>query len=243
MDRSRRFFKAASVHYQDLIRTRDSVEWMKSIVEPRMGEKVLDMGNGGVREFFSDRTSLYVGFDFSVEMLRKGRGADVLKVCGKVEQPAFREGSFDTLFFRSLLHHLAQKKMEATVRRVKEVLLKGGSCLKREGSVIIVEPCLPAFLEKLERIVFPFLRFFFFLTGQSVVFLFSEETLTRTMRESGYREIKAWRTRRQEGRGREWVAPMIGLPFFKIPRWLNPAWKIVLVAEKGRGESDREKIS
>ena len=201
-------------------------------MEPRMGRKVLDVGNGGVREFNSSQTSLYVGVDFSLDMLKKGENKGIHKVCGEAVNLAFREGSFDTLFYRSLLHHLAGKNVKETIQTIKTALGQGFSCLKPEGNVIIIEPCLPAFLEGAEKLLYHLLRAFFFLTKQSSVFLFSAGTLTRTLLESGYREIKVWKMD-DHGRSQwEFISPMIGLPFIKIPRGLNPARRTIFEARK-----------
>jgi ubiquinone/menaquinone biosynthesis C-methylase UbiE len=227
-NRNQRFFKVISPHYQDLIKKRDSLPWMRTIVEPRMGEKVLDVGNGGVREFFSNRTSLYVGVDFSLEMLKKGRDGGIQKICGEATTLSFKKEVFDTIFHRSLLHHLAEKSVGRTMERVKTVLRHESTCLKREGNVMMIEPCLPVFLEWIERIFFFILRAVFFLTKQSEIFLFSAESLTRMLEESGYKEIKIWRGGKGERSPWEWVTPFIGLPFLKIPRWSNPVRKTIL---------------
>ena len=227
-NRNIRFFKGISSHYQELIKKRPSLHWMRMIVEPRMGEKVLDLGNGGLREFFSERTSLYVGVDLSLEMLKKGGDRSIQKICGEANALSFKKEVFDTIFHRSLLHHLAEKDMERTMRRVKTVLHHESTCLKKEGNVIILEPCLPVFLERIERNFFLILRAFFFLTKQSEIFLFSAKSLTSVLRESGYKEIKMWRGGIGERSLWEWISPFIGFPFLKIPRWLNPVRRVIL---------------
>jgi len=230
--RNQRFFKGVSSHYQDLIKKRDSLPWMRAIVEPRMGERLLDVGTGGVREFFSDRTSLYVGLDLSIEMLQKGGDRSIQKICGDATTLSFKKEVFDTIFHRSLLHHLAGKDAGQTMERVKTVLCQESICLKREGNLLIIEPCLPTFLEWVEKILFFTLRAFFLLTKQSEIFLFSVRSLTRVLEESGYREIRIWEGGIGERSLREWVTPFIGLPFIKIPRWLNPVRRIILEGKK-----------
>jgi hypothetical protein len=232
-DRKRSFFGRVSSHYQQIIRTRGGLPWMRLIVEPLMGEKVLDVGNGGVREFSSPQTTLYVGVDFSLEMLKKGKDKNIHKVCGEAADLAFKTGSFDTIFYRSLLHHLAEKSVDETIQTVKSAIKQGGTCLKRNGNVIIIEPCLPTFLEKGERVLYFLLRIFFFFTKQPLVFLFSADTLVSALRKGGYREVRVWKAD-DHGRNRwKWISPTIGFPLLKIPRWLNPARSTVLEARKG----------
>jgi len=152
--RSQEFFDRLSPQYQNLIRRKRFLEWMRPIIEPRMGGRVLDVGNGGIREFVSPRTSLYVGLDSSMEMLREGRDGSIEKVCGEAMRLAFKRGVFDTIFYQSLLHHLAEKSFKRTVEKVIFTLLQGAFCLKEEGKVMIIEPCLPRSLERAERIFF-----------------------------------------------------------------------------------------
>ena len=240
-NRNRGFFNNISGHYQNLIRKRP-LHWMKLIVEPRMGEKVLDVGNGGVREFTTPQTSLYVGVDSSPEMLQKGKAEGIEKVCGEATRLSFRGQVFDTVFYRSLLHHLAGRDFERTMEMVKKALREGSFCLKKNGNVIVIEPCLPNFLERAERILFFISRVFSFLTKQSEVFLFSSETLIRSLQETGYREIKVWKEDNAERNLREWVSPFLGLPFVKIPRWLNPTKRIILEGRKGESEINEKAL-
>ena len=105
-----------------------------------MGEKVLDVGNGGIREFFSPVTSLYVGIDSSLDMLRHGKNGTTFRVGGDAILLPFKGNVFDTVFYRSLLHHLPERDMKKTLRQ-------GFNSLKEEGNVIVIEPCLPCILE------------------------------------------------------------------------------------------------
>lgn len=224
--RSQRFFNRVSSHYQDLIGQRitpDQFNVRKAIVEPRIGERVLDVGNGGVRGFYPPQTSFYVGIDFSLEMLRRGRDRTYHKVCGEAITLPFKEGGFNTILYFYLLHHLAQKSVGATMEAVKKALREGFLCLKTGGNVIIAETCIPSFLEKVERALFFILRVFLFFTKQSEVFLFSAETLTRILTQCGYKEIRTWEIPREEKSPWTWVPISIVFPNLKIPRWMNPS--------------------
>ena len=234
MSRNQRFFKKASSYYQNFIKSEESLPWvqMRMIVEPRMGQKVLDVGNGGMRHFNSSQTLLYVGLDFSLEMLKKEEKTDIHKVCGEATHLAFREGSFDTLFYSYLLHHLAGKNVRGTKKAVEAALSEGLACLKKEGNVVIIEHCFPTLLERVEKLVYYLIRAFIILTKQSNVFIFSAETLNRTLMESGYREIRVWKIEDHEKSRWEFVTLMIGLPFIKIPRWLSPAKTTIFEARK-----------
>ncbi len=226
MVRSRRFFHKASSHYHECLEKMDipnRVDVSRSIIEPRIGERVLDIGNGGLAPFYPPQTSFYVGVDFSLEMLRKGKDKAYDKVCGEAMSLPFKKENFNTILYFYLLHHLAQGSLEATHEAIKRALREGSACLKAGGNVIIAETCLSPFLEKVERIFFSVLRIFLFFTKQSEVFLFSADTLTQILTECGYSEITTWKLSREEENLQKWVRISIGFPFLKIPRWMNPS--------------------
>jgi len=230
MRRSQRFFNKVSFQYQDLIGqriTQDQVNVRNAIVEPLMGERILDVGNGGVRGFFPPQTSFYVGVDFSLEMLRRGEDRTYHKVCGEAINLPFKEGGFDTILYLYLLHHLARRSIGATMEAVKKALREGSLCLKRGGKVIIGETCVPSFLEKVERAFFFIFRVFLFFTKQPEVFFFSTETLTRILTECGYKEIRTWKISGGEESPWTWVPISIVFPNLKIPRWMNPSRTII----------------
>ncbi len=231
--RNQRFFNNVSLAYQDLIERGESlnrIDVSRDIIEARMGGRVLDVGNGGVRRFFPPQTTFYVGVDFSLEMLKKGKDGTYNKVCGEALNLPFKERGFNSILYLYLLHHLAQGSIETTLAAVKKTLREGSTCLKTGGNVIITETCLPSFLEKVERAFFFILRILLFFTKQSEVFLFSAETLTRILKECGYREIRTWKAYREVESPWKWVRISIGFPTLKIPRWMNPSRVIIFEA-------------
>src|SRR5512136_1196130 len=93
MTRSQKFFHKLSSHYHDRIEKIGSLNRInvcKAIIEPRIGEKVLDIGNGGLKQFYSPETSFYVGVDFSLEMLRRGKNRTYDKVCAEAMNVPFK---------------------------------------------------------------------------------------------------------------------------------------------------------
>ena len=235
MRRSQRFFDKISFHFQDLIKKKEilnRVNLIKAILEPRIGKKVLDVGNGGVRQFNSPQTSLYVGFDFSLEMLKRGENRFFYTVCGEATDLSFKKGAFNTILYLYLLHHLAKGSVGTTIEAVKKTLREGAACLQTGGNVIIAETCLPPFLEKVERAFFFILRAFLLLSRQSEVLLFSAETLTRILMESGYKEIRTWKVPKEKGGSWDGVRISIRFSALKIPRWMNPSTSTIIEATK-----------
>ncbi len=227
--RNQRFFDNVSSHYHHFTKKRKPSKQIeprddsRDIIEARLGERVLDVGNGGVRRFFPPQTAFYVGVDFSLEMLKRGNNRTYDKVCGEATNLPFKEKDFNTILYFYLLHHLANESVGTSIEAVKKALREGSACLRTGGNVIITETCLPFFLEKVERAFFLILRILLFLTKQSEVFFFSAETLTQILRECGYREIRTWEAYREIGSPWAWVRISIGFPALKIPRWMNPS--------------------
>ncbi len=226
MMRNQRFFHKVSSHYHDRIERIDSpnrINVCKAIIDPRIGERVLDIGNGGLKQFYSPETSFYVGVDFSLEMLKRGKNKTYDKVCADAMNVPFKKERFNTILYLYFLHHLAQGGVEATFEAVKNALREGSTCLQGGGNVIIAEICLPPLLEKVERAFFFVFRAVLLLLRQSEVLLFSTQTITRILTECGYREIRSWELSREEENPEKWVRISIGFPFLKIPRWMNPS--------------------
>lgn len=99
--------------------------------------------------------------------------------------------------------------------------------------MIIIEPCFPKFLERMERFSLFILRAFFYVTGQPDAFIFSKCSLEKFLLDCGYEEIQTWNVGLAYRNKWRWVSPCIGFPLLKIPQWLNPVKKIVFEARKG----------
>lgn len=102
-----------------------SVEAMCALV--RLDGTVLDngCGNGFLFDVCRDRRGTrFVGVDISTGMLDKARQHNHRLVRGDSVRLPFADASFDTVFARSLLHHLPDP--EAGVREMARVLKPGG---------------------------------------------------------------------------------------------------------------------
>lgn len=224
------FFENKADNYHDLVKQRRNRVKLSRFIIPRMGAFLLDVGNGGVKDFTSPHTMEYVGLDFSLTMLKKG-DSDVDKVCGDAMSLPFRRNTFDSLMYSSMLHHLTQKSFAATQQRVITALIEGHHCLKEDGNILVIEPCMNKIAEKLERAVFFLIKALFHLFVIPEVFLFSSASIVKAMKIAGFREITIT-TGDKNGEGKwSWVSPVIGLPRFKIPRMLLPV-KITLIEGK-----------
>ncbi len=225
------FFQNVSDTYGDFVRERGSKEELRQRIEPRMGTWVLDIGNGGIRDFFSPATKRYIAVDFSLSMLRKG-SKKMEKVCADASALPFKKEMFDTIFYRSMLHHLTGEKPDELDVHVKQALREGYPLLEEKGNVIVVEPCISRRLEKIERVCYFLSKIFFRIIRQPGVFLFSIEHLRKVLRESGYGQISETSMTRPRGNRWRLVSPVIGLPRLKVPFALLPVHQVVFEAKK-----------
>ena len=158
------FFEKKTEKYHDFVKERKNRAKLSPFIIPRMGPSLLDVGNGGVKDFYSPNTTRYVGLDFSITMLRKG-DQDVDKVCGDAMSLPFHASTFASLMYSSMLHHLTEKRVAETKRRIVVALKEGRRCLKEGGNILIIEPCMSKAAEKLEHTLFFLIKAIFHLFG------------------------------------------------------------------------------
>ncbi|MEU4385399.1 class I SAM-dependent methyltransferase [Promicromonospora sp. NPDC023805] len=104
--------------------------WVRELAahQPRPGGVCLDLGSGVgrfwpvLREAWSPGRILAV--DASVEMLSMAEGADVVRVCGDLDQLPLAGGSVDSCWCSMVLHYSSD--LDATCRRLFDVVAPGG---------------------------------------------------------------------------------------------------------------------
>jgi hypothetical protein len=101
----------------------------------------------------------------------------------------FKKEIFDTLFYRSILHHLAWEKVNETEVQVKQGLVEGYHLLEEKGNIIVIEPCISQRLEKIERVCYFLIKIFCQIIHQPEVLLFSAQRLRKMLKDSGYVQI------------------------------------------------------
>lgn len=224
------FFNREASRYQQFIKGRDFVTFLKEKVNSHLKGRVLDVGSGRISDFEDGSFNYYVAMDISLAMLQglkpKGR---IERVCGDARALPFREGAFDLLIYRSVLHHLNPNGMpkDEMERSLKELLIEARRVVKRDGKVLVIEPCFPPFLETVEHILTPFIRWVMRLLGLPYVFLFSYRRLTVLLKKGGWDSLRVTHIK-GTGKSREWITPVLGLPHVKIPRGLSPS-KVYLI--------------
>ncbi len=219
------FFNKESSRYGQFAKQRDFIPSLRDKVNPLLKGRVLDVGSGCIFDFDRGRFDLYVAMDLSFGMLLGlERDEKVIAVCGDAHHLPFKDGTFNEVIYRSVLHHLNPEgktllEMEGVVKRI---LIEAKRILKRDGEILIVEPCPPLWIEKVESILIPLIRWVMRIFGVPFVFLFSKKRLSDILENGGWSLIEIAPVK---GSGDNWdlIFPVIGFPFIKIPRGISPS--------------------
>jgi len=219
------FFDRESSRYGQFVKQRDFVPFLREKINPLLKGRVLDVGSGCIFDFDKSGFDLYLALDLSLGMLLGlERDGKVKAICGDANHLPFREGSFDTVIYRAVLHHLNPegKPLREMKEVVKGAFIEARRILRKDGQILVIEPCLPAWLEKGEWLLTPLIRWSTGRFGLPYVFLFSKKRLSDLLRKGGWPFLEIERVR-GGGRNWEWIMPVLGLPFIKIPRWASPS--------------------
>jgi hypothetical protein len=106
--------------------------------------------------------------------------------------------------------------------RLLHALSEARRVLKGNGKVLVIEPCFSPFLETLEGLLAPFIRWGMRHLGVPYVFLFSACGLSAFLKKGGLKNIRLISIGGGD-KGSGWIIPVLGLPFFKIPKRFSPS--------------------
>jgi SAM-dependent methyltransferase len=229
------FFDRESSRYRKFVEGRDFDASLKDAVRPLLEGTVLEIGSGCISDFQEGKYRRYVALDLSLKMLRKLEAAErVEAVCGDAHALPFGTEAFDLIICRSVLHHLNPdgRDVDEMEGRLENVFREARRISKPEAGLVVIEPCLSPFLEAVERFLAPLVRRLMRALGLPYVFLFSAATWTRLLDRAGWslaRKVAVRGTEKRSG----WIAPIWGLPWFKIPRGLSPSRVHLIEGRKG----------
>jgi len=107
------------------------ISYQDEVLGDICGKLVLDLGSGTGANLplLAERGALAVSFDLSRQAL--GDQDNLLRVCGDAEEMPFRDGCFDVVYGRAVLHHLPE---------LGSALAQAGRVLKPAGLGFFVEP-------------------------------------------------------------------------------------------------------
>jgi SAM-dependent methyltransferase len=111
--------------------TRLRLEAIEALVEPKPGDRVLDLGcaAGALTDFLSRRGCDVLGVDSEARAVAKARSLfpELRFVEADVTELPFAPGSFDKAVAGDLVEHLDDATLEAMLGEVRRVLVPGGA--------------------------------------------------------------------------------------------------------------------
>ncbi len=171
--------------------------------------------------------------DLSREMLGTyaSLGADRLQA--DATALPFAGGEFDHVVLPLVVHHVAGDSLAEAVDGARAVLTEVRRVLRPGGQVWISEFCLPGWVYAVERAAVPVTRRFLWLFGTPLVVMHSLPFYERTLRELGFSAVTARAIAPPDATPWDWITPIIGVRFIKVPRFAYPAYPTLITARAG----------
>lgn len=228
------FFNQKTAEYHKFAhgeRSEEVRKKIKQIIDKEIYGKVIDVGGGGEVHYEIGKSEIFISFDISYQQLKKMliRGC-VYSICGDAESFPFKSNVFEVAICRCFFHHLVRGNVQKSNVLLKKILLEIYEILNQNGKIIIMENCLPKFLEKIENFVFLPFKLLLELFKQPTVRFLSDLTFYDLLKETGFTNIVVKRINEKK----DWQLVSLGiiLPFFKIPNKFIPTNHFIITGRK-----------
>lgn len=168
------FYKNAAAHINDIL--------------GRLSNdcKCLDIGNGGVINYDSDKIGELICADLSVSdkaVMRYADKKNIKFVAGNMlDLKEYEDDSFDAIIVQTVIHHLADRKLEQTEKNVEIGIRECMRVLKPGGRLLIVESTVVCWFEKLERVFYSLMQLAFKIIHFDTVYQYSYASLLRKVK-------------------------------------------------------------
>jgi len=183
----------------------------------------MDVGNGGHFAYDVSTPRRVIATDISRVILEHIEDPRIEKLVGDARDlSGVEDDSLDVILFVFSLHHMAGSNVRDSFETLDRILASAGRVLRPGGHLIFAEPVLGPVLFRVERLVFPLLRWFLKRKGVDMIFFYSaKELIQRAAASIGISDRQVESNRLPvEG----WIDPLGGsFPgVLRIPAWLHP---------------------
>jgi SAM-dependent methyltransferase len=158
---NRDFFLKNIESYKQKVETIDSYRLIREHITSLVSgaDRMLDIGNGGVFAYDSERVREIIALDLFFDQLP----ADVLRAhfppnCNPRAGSALNipepNGSFNTVLMVMLIHHLVGNSWQDSWLNARTAFREAARVLRPGGRFILIESCVPPWFFALEKVVF-----------------------------------------------------------------------------------------
>lgn len=154
----------------------------------RKGDRVLDIGNGGIINYDYSQLEELICADLSLSpkiVNAYKKVPNIRFIEGNIlDMSGLEENSFDAVIVQKVIHHLAEKDYPTTRRNCQTAVKECIRILKPGGALVICESTVTAWFEKLEKLFFGLMFAILDLINFDRVFQYSPSSLESVIRES-----------------------------------------------------------
>ena len=160
--------------------------------------------------------------DVSREMLRAFAEPGMTLVQCDARALPFALSSMDHAVVPLVLHHLAVGSAWDARRQVRQALHQLRAIVRPGGTIWINEICVQSAIYALELLAGPLTSRMLSVVGQPLVVMHSRSFYEKALRETGWTDISAEPIVAPNARPLDLVVPVLGMPWFRIPRFAYP---------------------
>jgi ubiquinone/menaquinone biosynthesis C-methylase UbiE len=191
---------------------------------------VLDIGNGGIFVYDTDRLERVIAVDLTFDDDVK-HSKNIKYVIGDARDLSnIESNSCDGVVMQFLLHHIVEKSKALTDNSILAALKESHRVLNASGRLNIIEMLVFSLVEYAEDMLYGINYRLLALFNKPMVKFYSKKGLLSRLHSAGFHKIDT----RQISIGSKWVDPCPALlpGLIKLPTFLYPAKCYSIVAEK-----------
>jgi SAM-dependent methyltransferase len=228
-----RFWNAQAQRYNRDRRGDNHHQHTADLIEPRLHGEVLSIGGLWAAADTQRVNATLTVADSSVGMLKPYADAGISTLLGDARSLPVATGSYDHVVLPLVLHHITGENGIQAREQARRALREAVRVAKPGGLVWIKEIVVSRAVYVPELMLSPLTRAALALAEIPLVIFHPLAFYRSALLELGCREIQAWRSAGASERWSDWIAPVIGLPKLRVPRFVYPVRYVLVCGRVG----------